>query len=494
MATKDNNPYNSDYGKYRYSDGYRTLTPRDYSGPTVLPFALGSQYGGAGSADANRAVYEYVNATYNPMLPGSEYMSGGSFTGQGAGDNSQYRDQRPFDPSTYDPRVGGAGAAMGSPKNAAAAAAGMQFPSQEVAGGGYNLGGEMNSIAQGYQTRLDELNRQRDAGGVQLAGALQTGRGNLAKRVTDNTAENDKTNSAIQASYAQAMQRQQSESAAMVAELKKMGIDPSRLAPAAAQAASFLEQSGLAQGALTQRMGQISNDTLNARQQSLDLIDTGAQGQLTNNYSQAKMRMDLQRQAQEDQARQASAAAAARAPSEFEQAMNKLKYQEAYNKANGIDPSNPSGIVGTYDLSVLQPGTAAYNVASSGSKNIEADLRRYFTRKIPATDAQGNEVRRDNGDFVTVEDFDQDGFNKAFYELGQSARSNSLLKQGDSSLRDSYESNVRGSMGSMQPFYDKQIEAIDQLSANSNSQPDYSSIPEWARPQSALAKMSFNGR
>jgi len=477
MATK-NRP-----DEYANSDYYQSLLAGYGTtggiGPELAPFQLGNEYGGTNTQDQYSALRAQA-------VPGAQYQGTNNYNSYG--EYNQYAPDlrfQNFDPSTYDPRVGGAGASMGPPKDTAAA--GMRSPSQNAAGGGYNLGGEMNSIAQGYQTRLDELNRQRDAGGVQLAGALQTGRGNLAKRVTDNTAENDKTNSAIQASYAQAMERQRNESAAMVAELKKMGIDPSRLAPAATQAASFLEQSGLAQGALTQRMGQISNDTLNARQQSLDLIDTGAQGQLTNNYSRAKMQMDLQRQAQEDQARQASAAAAARAPSEFEQAMNELKYEELYNKTKGINPSNRSGLTGDYDISMLSPGTPAYNVVNSGSKNVEADLRKYYTNKVEnGTD--------DNGNTKYVELLDQNGYDQAMSLIGQSANSQRLLKQDDSSLRNSYESNARGNMGGTAAFEAGLVSAADAMAKKTGREPDYSMVQPWARPQTALTKMSYNGR
>lgn len=256
-------------------------------------------------------------------------------------------------------------------------------------GGGYNLGGELGAIAEAYNTRLAELDRQRQAGDTEIGAARKASDEAIKGRSADNQAQSAQINQSIMANYAAALQRQQNESAALAAELQRQGVDPSRLAPGTTQSASYVQQMRDAQGALQQRMGQVQGDALSARNANMDLIAQGATGVLANNYASTKMQMDLQRQAQEDAARQAAAAAAARggggsSKDPMEAAMDELKLRNEFNKLTGNEPISASDFLkqnGNYALGVLQPGTPAYIAASAANQggNVDSVLRNLYT-------------------------------------------------------------------------------------------------------------------
>jgi hypothetical protein len=271
-------------------------------------------------------------------------------------------------------------------------------------GGGYNLGGELDAIAQAYQIRLDELNRQKDAGSTEITAARTAADTGIKARQADNQAESGKINQSVMDSYAAALQRSQNEAASLATELQRQGVDPSRLAPGTTQAQSYLTQTRDAQSALQQRMAQTANDSMTARNQNMDLIAQGAQGQLTNNYAAIKMQMDLQRQQQEAAAQAAAAAAAARSGGSsdpFTQAMNQLKLQDLYQKVNGIDPAgekaDPKGYLavnGEYDTRLLSGGSMASKAAlaaATAGGNVHSTLNSLLSSK----DALGNEVLND---------------------------------------------------------------------------------------------------
>lgn len=347
-------------------------------------------------------------------------------------------------------------------------------------GGGYNLSGEMGSIGQAYQTRLDELNRQRDVGGAQITAAQKMGAEGISKKMAESAASQTTTNDAIKASYANALQQSRDRGAAMAAELQRLGVDPSRLMAGQAVDQSGLERAGLAQGNYSQRMGQIANDSMSSRQQSLDLISAGAQGQLTNNYSQTVMRMDLQRQEQEAAARQQAAASAGKPKSAIEQATEALKLQALYNDVNKADSSGSK-----YDLSTLDRNSAAYGAALS--KDPEAVLRKYHTRSQPVynydkgtnsysaqLDANSNAIYRDQ--------LDEDAYNADLRSLMDSQRAQSAnVADGDSG-------NESGD------FYWQRARDITLEANETGSTPNYSSIPERYRPKAPLNVMTFNGR
>ena len=353
-------------------------------------------------------------------------------------------------------------------------------------GGGYNLSGEMGSIGQAYQTRLDELNRQRDVGGAQITAAQKMGAEGISKKMAESAASQTTTNDAIKASYANALQQSRDRGAAMAAELQKLGVDPSRLMAGQAVDQSGLERAGLAQGNYSQRMGQIANDSMSSRQQSLDLISAGAQGQLTNNYSQTVMRMDLQRQQQEAAARQQAAASAGKPKSAIEQATEALKLQALYNDVNKAPGSTDSS---KYDLSQFERTSPEYAAAISGG-DPSAYLRKYYTTSQPVYDSYDNKTGEGVGDPQTDAQgnviysprLDQQGFDSSMFTLAEGLRSGDANRsQGDTDAN-------------TVDWYRQQVNDITVDARASGRTPDYSSIPSQYRPKMPLNNMTFNGR
>ena len=353
-------------------------------------------------------------------------------------------------------------------------------------GGGYNLSGEMGSIGQAYQTRLDELNRQRDVGGAQITAAQKMGAEGISKKMAESAASQTTTNDAIKASYANALQQSRDRGAAMAAELQKLGVDPSRLMAGQAVDQSGLERAGLAQGNYSQRMGQIANDSMSSRQQSLDLISAGAQGQLTNNYSQTVMRMDLQRQQQEAAARQQAAASAGKPKSAIEQATEVLKLQALYDDVNKAPGSTDSS---KYDLSQLDRGSPEYAAAMSGG-DPSAYLRKYYTTSQPVYDSYDNKTGEGVGDpqtdaqanVIYRDQLDQQGFDSSMFALAEGLRSGDANRsQGDTGAN-------------TVDWYRQQVNDITAYARAGGQTPDYSSIPSQYRPKVPLNNMTFNGR
>lgn len=248
-------------------------------------------------------------------------------------------------------------------------------------GGGYNLGAEMQAIADAYNARLGEADRQRGAGETEITAARTAADEGIKKRQADNQAENATINKSVMDSYAQALARSQQESATLAAELQRQGIDPSKLAPGTTQASSYLTQARDAQSALQQRMGQVAGDSMAARNANMDLIALGARGNLANSYAQVKMQLDLERAQQEAAARAAAAAAAARgggggSVDPLTQMKKELEVQKLYNEVNGLGPVSQADFMkqnGKYALGALAPGTVEYTAAAAANQGGNAD-------------------------------------------------------------------------------------------------------------------------
>lgn len=288
-------------------------------------------------------------------------------------------------------------------------------------GGGYDLNGAMAALTEAYNTRLAELDRQRQAGDTEIASARKASDEAIKGRAADNQQQSAAINQSIMANYAAALQRQQQESAALAAELQRQGIDPSRLAPGTTQSASYVQQMRDAQGALQQRMGQVQGDALNARNANMDLIAQGATGVLANNYAATRMQMDLQRQAQEEQLRQQAAAAAARgggggSSNPLKAAKDELELRKLFNELTGNEPVSASDFLkqnGNYAPGALQAGSPAYiaAMAANNGGNVDSVLRNLFTSSDvdPATGKN-------------VETFNASGYGTAYDQLALAKR------------------------------------------------------------------------
>ena len=318
-----------------------------------------------------------------------------------------------FDPTTYDTRAG-------LDENMQAFLAGLAQPQVDpnaLPGGGPGVGdgGQATALAQiaeQYKSQLGELDRQNTTGGAEIDKARGDARTAIDARQADNTKVNADMNTAIQADYAAAMRATQDEAAKLAAELQKFGVDPSRIAPGTSQSASYLEQQRAAQGTLQTRMGQISNDALSARQSNADLIQQGARGQLSNNYSAMRMQLDQQRAASEASARQQ--AAARRSGGGGDDLMTQLKLENQMldnalleKKLNGDGPK--------FDLSMLEPGTPAYQAAQVG--NMGGDPYGFLQKQYSSEVVVG---QKPDGTDIYKDSFDSDLYGQDLSMLGYS--------------------------------------------------------------------------
>lgn len=300
-------------------------------------------------------------------------------------------------------------------------------------GSGYDLGGELNGIAAAYQARLDEMNRQRDAGNTEIGAARQAASDTITKRQADQAQVSTGINDSILLNYSKALEAQRAEAAKLASELGRFGVDPSRLAPMTTQQSGYLQQAQQAQSALSQRMQQIANESLGNRNSNMDLIAQGATGQLTNNYSAMRMQLDQQRAQQEAQARQQAAAAAARGGSSSDpisQATKYLQLQKLYNDVNGLDPTTAADYLkqnGQYDMGILDPNGGAFAAVNSGASNLDTVLRDYYTSDVP--DGAGG----------TSKVFNDQAYQQAYQQLARSkASQQALAAQGWSPQRAAY--------------------------------------------------------
>lgn len=307
-------------------------------------------------------------------------------------------------------------------------------------GGGSNLGGELSAIAQAYQTQLDELNRQRDAGSTEITASRTAADQAITKRQADNTQQSTEINNSIMGNYSAALERQSKEAAALAAELQRFGVDPSKIAPGTTQSASYVSQARDAQSALQSRLGQVANDAMSSRNQNLDLIAQGAQGTLTNNYAQVKMQMDLARQQQEAAAAAAARSSGGSGSSGLDQAMQMLKLQDLYQNVTGTGPTSSADFLkqnGQYDLSVLQPGSAAYIAAVSGGSP-DSVLKNLYTTQGAMTDNAGNPILDSSGSPKIGDVFDAKGYSSAYQDLARAMSSQRAVANGDTSQRVQY--------------------------------------------------------
>lgn len=309
-------------------------------------------------------------------------------------------------------------------------------------GSGYDLNGALGGIAQAYQTRLDEMIRQRDAGDTEIGAAKKAATDTITARQADQAKVSSGINDSILMNYSKAHDSLNTEGAALAAELQKFGVDPSKIAPTITQSQGYLGQAKEAQSALSQRMQQIAADSMASRNSNVDLVAQGATGELANNYAQVKMSMDLQRMQEEAQVRQQAAAAARSGggggSDPIDQATKMLKLQGLYQDVTGTGPVNEADFLkqnGQYDTELLDPNSGAYVAAMSGG-NPDGTLRNFYTSD------QVLGYKDDGVTPITQQVFDEKGYLKAYQDLQAAKQSQLALAKGDTGYRTAYQTST----------------------------------------------------